>query len=311
MIEKPVPGDVVLTIGAFDGVHRGHRALLDRLTRIASESHAEPVALTFEPHPRCVVDPAGCPPLLTGYAERSVLVERAGARATVLRFTPELSRVEADDFFEALLGSLRIVHVLAGPRFAVGRDRRGDLAFLSAFGARHGFGVTVVPELRIGGGPVSSTRIRSALQRGRVVNAARLLGRRYALEGTVVRGEGRGATLGFPTANLALPAGRCLPSPGIYATRVRVGDAWLGGATSLGVNPTFAGGGLSLETHVMDFEGDLYGQSVEVAFVSRLRAERAFPDGEALARQIAADVTDARRRLERAAVAPAGEAARS
>jgi riboflavin kinase/FMN adenylyltransferase len=292
-----IPGDVALTIGAFDGVHRGHMMLLRRLTEIAADAGAAPVVLTFEPHPRCVVDPAGCPPLLTSFEERVLRFGVAGVKVVALPFTWELSLQIASDFLGAVTSSLRLEHVVVGPRFAVGRDRQGDVAFLTAYGRERGFEVTVVPEMMLGGSAVSSTRIRAAIQEGRVVKAKRLLGRWYSVDGRVVRGEGRGMTLGFPTANLAVDPSRCLPAPGVYATWLHVDDSWHAAATSVGFNPTFGGTSLTVEAHVLDFAGDLYDRAVQLAFVSRQRGERVFPDSDALVAEIERDVAETRRLL--------------
>jgi riboflavin kinase/FMN adenylyltransferase len=291
--------DVALTIGNFDGVHRGHQRLLRRLVRDAERRRASAVVVTFDPHPRCVVDPHGCPPALTSVDERVTLLMHAGASdVIVLDFTAELSRLSAERFIDMLLESLAVRRIFEGPGFALGHARTGDAAFLSAYGARKGFDVVTVAPAISRGRPVSSGRVRAALMAGRLGEANALLGRSYRLEGTVVSGDERGRTLGFPTANVATDPGRCLPAPGIYATWCGVGEEWRRAATSIGYRPTFGGKTLTVEAYVLDFEGDLYGERVRLEFVARLRGERAYPDVTRLVAQMQRDVDSTRRRLD-------------
>jgi riboflavin kinase / FMN adenylyltransferase len=296
----PYAEPMVLALGAFDGVHAGHRRLLRRLASEARHRNARAVALTFDPHPRCVLDPAGCPAMLSDVEERIALLREAGAgEVHVVRFSTELSRWRAERFITAL-GSLgRLRALLGGPGFALGHRREGTAELLRRLGDRHGYiYVEVAPVLRAGR-PVSSTRIRQAVQAGRVEEAARMLRRPHRVTGTVVRGHNRGAQLGYPTANLDVSPGRCLPGTGIYATRVLLDGRRVPAATSVGTNPTFDDSGMvSVEPHLLDFDQDLLGRRLTVEFVRRLRSERRFASVEALGRQIARDVERTRRLLE-------------
>ncbi|MBV8444799.1 MAG: riboflavin biosynthesis protein RibF, partial [Candidatus Dormibacteraeota bacterium] len=256
---------VVLTLGTFDGVHRGHQHLLHRVRREAEARHAIPVALTFDPPPRCVVDPDECPAALSDAPERVALLLAAGAAEThVVRFDAALSRWSAERFLDALLAWGRVRALVTGAGFTMGHRRQGDVPFLVRYGAAHGFDVVTVDALLRRGAVVSSSRVRQELAAGRVGSAASLLGRRYAVPGVVVQGRSRGHRLGFPTANLEVPRSRCLPATGIYATYVHVAGRRHAAATSIGYNPTFANQDLSVEPHLIDFDGDLYGRSVRL-----------------------------------------------
>jgi riboflavin kinase/FMN adenylyltransferase len=295
-----VASDVVLTAGSFDGVHRGHQRLVRRAVVDAAAIAASPVALTFDPHPRCVLDPAGCPPLLTTVEERAELLTGEGVQRTmVIEFTRELSTWSATKFCDALLESLRIKEFVIGPGFAFGHRRQGDEAFLRDYGAAHGFTVVTVPPLMRRGRRVSSGWVREAVSAGRVGEARALLGRNYSVAGVVEHGDKRGATLGFPTANIAIDPRRCRPAVGVYATRVLVDHRWRDAATSIGFRPTFGGDWLTVEAYLLDFDGDLYGKHVRLEFVSRLRGERKFRDAAALIVQMNRDVEDTIRRLRK------------
>jgi len=284
------PGSVV-TIGSFDGVHLGHQRLVRRVRAIAERRGLIAVAVTFDPHPRSVVDPSGCPPLLSTLSERVDLLGRAGAeRVVVLAFTPELRTWSADRFAAALVDRLAMRQLVVGPGFALGRGREGDITFLRTLGRKRGFRVTSVAPARRGGAPVSSGRIRVAIANAKFSDAIAMLGRSYVLEGRVERGEGRGAGLGVPTANLAVDPTRCLPAPGVYAGWLDFGDGWRPAATGIGTRPTFGGGSITVEAHVLDFAGDLYERSVRLALVRRLRSERAFASIEALKDAMARDI---------------------
>ena len=287
------------TIGSFDGIHRGHQRLLARTAAEARRIGGQAVAVTFDPHPRCVVDPAGCPPLLSTLDERLELIAAAGIDTTVvLEFTRELSLWSAERFVEALCSAFALRRLVAGPGFALGRGRAGDIDYLRAEGAQRGFGVVTVAAATEGGARVSSGRVRAALAAGRLGEANRLLGRPYCVAGTVERGNRIGTRLGFPTANLAVDAARCLPATGIYATWFELGRRRLPAATSVGYRPTFGGGALTVEAHVLDYAADLYGRKAQLWFLRRLRAERMFSSEPALARQMARDVDRVRTLLQ-------------
>ncbi|MBV8196350.1 MAG: bifunctional riboflavin kinase/FAD synthetase [Candidatus Dormibacteraeota bacterium] len=297
----PAPGAIAAraaaTIGSFDGVHIGHQALLRHVAEAAGA--AAGVLVTFDPHPRCVVDPKGCPPLLTAPADRAELARRLRVTDTVvLEFTRALSQWSAETFCDRLCTSLALHTLVIGPGFALGHGRTGDESFLRAYGAKHGFDVVVVPPVTLDGAPVSSRRVRSAVMEGRMTDAIELLGRPYRLAGNVVHGNGRGRSLGFPTANLDIDSQRCMPEHGVYATWFSAGDRRYPAATSVGIRPTFDESVLAVESHLLDVDIDLYGRQAHVDFVSRLRDEERFDTTAALVEQIGADV-DAVRTLLR------------
>ncbi|MGO8685972.1 MAG: bifunctional riboflavin kinase/FAD synthetase [Candidatus Dormibacteria bacterium] len=297
----PEPPPTACTIGVFDGVHRGHRRLLAATVAAAREIGGIAVAVTFEPHPRAVLDPANVPPELTTLDEKRERLIAAGIdRVVVVNFTHEVSQWSAELFCERLLDRFDLRRLVVGPGFALGRDRQGDAGFLRALGAERGFTVETVEAESEDGEPISSTRIRSALVSGDVELAARLLGHPYFLDGTVERGNRVGWRLGFPTANLGVEPGKCLPELGIYSTWLRTRGRWLPAASSIGYRPTFGGDRLTLEAHVLDFDGDLYGERVRLAFVRRLREERWYPDEAGLIAQMGRDVADTRALLEKA-----------
>jgi riboflavin kinase / FMN adenylyltransferase len=293
------PGSVV-TIGSFDGVHIGHRHLLERVRAAAARRAMTAVAVTFDPHPRCVVDPDGCPPLLSSLEDRVAMLGRCGAeRVLVIPFTRELSTWSADRFAATLTESLGMRGLIVGPGFALGRGREGNLEFLGRLGARRGFGVTTVAPSTRGGRPVSSGRIRAALAGGSFSEAISMLGHPYMLEGVIERGEGRGAGLGVPTANVGVDASRCVPGAGVYAGWLDSGDGWRPAATGIGTRPTFGGGSVTVEAHVLDFDGDLYGRTARLALTRRLRPERAFTSIGALQVAMARDIERTRDILQR------------
>lgn len=300
----PEPGavtaPVVATIGVFDGVHLGHQRLLQQALRDAGATNTAAL-ITFDPHPRCILDPAACPPLLTTVEERAELAEQHGVGTTVaIDFTPELSTWSAERFCDRLVESLPLQRLIFGPGFALGKDRLGNEEFLRTYGASHGFDVCAVERVLVDGERVSSARVRAALLEGGVEEAAALLGRRFRLPGTVVHGDERGRTLGFPTANVVSDTRRCIPANGIYATWLRARDRWRPAATSIGTRPTFDGRTRTVEAYVLDFGGDLYDAGVALEFVARLREERAFPDAESLIAQMHEDVAAVRARLSTA-----------
>ena len=289
-----VAAPVVATIGVFDGVHLGHQRLLQQAASDAGGTSTAAL-ITFDPHPRCVLDPAGCPPLLTTVEERALLAAEHDVTTTVaIDFTPELSTWTAERFCDRLIESLPLRRLIFGPGFALGKDRTGDEAYLREYGAAHGFDVCAVQGVVVAGERVSSGRVRAALLDGKVDEAAELLGRSYRLPGTVVHGDERGRTLGFPTANIVSDSRRCVPANGIYATWLHAHGRWWPAATSIGTRPTFDGRTRTVEAYVLDFDGDLYDADVALRFVARLREERAFPDAESLVAQMHDDVAAVR-----------------
>lgn len=289
------PGAVAL--GAFDGIHLGHRAILGRAVTLARERGLEALACTFEPHPLEVLQPDRAPRPITTLADRLELIAETGIdTAVVVAFTRAIAALEPEAFVrDALAGTLRAREIVVGFNHRFGRGARGDARLLETLGPSLGFRTHVVAPLEVDGVPVSSSEIRAALGRGDLERAARLLGRPYALGGEVVHGAGRGRTLGFPTANVRMDL-RLPLAPGVYACRARVGPAEYRAVVNAGVRPTFGETELAVEAHLLDFSGDLYGQRIHLTFLRRLREERRFPSVEALREQIAADVAAARRK---------------
>lgn len=303
--ENEKPGAVV-TPGNHDGVHLGHRALVETARKVADETlpTLKVLALTFDPHPLQFVAPDRAPPLLTTVERRAELLRDAGADDVVVQpFDREFSELSPEGFVDQMLvRKLGAKAVVVGTDFRFGAQRAGDVALLEQLGAARGMRITTVPPVTLDGVQVSSSEIRAALVRGEVELAARMLTRVHDLTRRVVEGHRRGRTIGFPTANLEL-TGLLTPADGVYAVRVRILDGAPGiagtchlGVANLGVRPT-VGGGRSLEVHLLDFEGDLYGSSLRVGFVARLRGETKFPDLAALRAQIARDVEAGRRAL--------------
>ena len=285
----------VVALGTFDGVHLGHRAILGTAVTHAREAGLQALACTFEQHPIEILQPARAPRSITTVEERLALIAETGVDGVVvLSFTPELAAVEPEAFVkEVLLGRLRAQQIVVGFNHRFGRGARGDAGLLQELASRLGFQAHVVPPLTVGGVPVSSTEVRTALQRGDVVAAARFLGRPYAIGGTVTSGAGRGRTLGFPTANLA-PDGNLLIPRGVYGCLAHVDGVVHPTVVNIGVRPTFAETTLAIEAHLLDFTGDLYGRRMRLDFMLHLREEMRFPSVEDLKAQIARDVEAAR-----------------
>ena len=308
----PDPKGAAIAIGIFDGVHLGHRAILERARERAAGGRC--VVVSFDPHPDVVLARGAfhSPPPLTPLGEKRELMLALGiGEFLVLPFTRELAALSPEEFVDA-----HLVHPFApralvvGEGFALGRGRSGTVERLRAIGARCGFEVESVPLVTIDGAPVSSTRIRALLAEGRVEEAARLLGRHYALAGIVVTGDARGRTLGFPTANLRLHEERWLPADGVYAVLARIGGEREArpAAMSIGMRPTFDGQVRTLEVHLIDWAGELLGRELAVEFVAWLRPELRFESAQALADAMSADVAEARRRLAGGGAASSGEA---
>lgn len=285
----------VVALGLFDGVHLAHRAILDTAVARAGRDGGTPVACTFDPHPAEVLQPDRAPLPITTLEERLELIAMSGvALSVVVPFTLALAGMEPETFVtDILAGRLGAREVIVGFNHRFGRGARGDAHLLREVGARVGVHAEIVPPLDIDGTPVSSSAIRAALQRGDVVGAARMLGRPYFVIGEIVAGAGRGRSLGFATANVAASRPLLTP-PGVYACRFGVGGAIHGAVVNAGVRPTFGEKVFTIEAHVLDFAGDLYGRRARLDFVARLREERTFAGIDALKAQIAADVAAAR-----------------
>ncbi|MHB9145921.1 MAG: bifunctional riboflavin kinase/FAD synthetase [Symbiobacteriia bacterium] len=301
---KGGPGRAV-AIGTFDGVHRGHRELFRRLALEARQRGLESVALTFDPHPLVVVRPDAAPPLLTETREKVALIQNLGVdRVVVLPFDQDRAGQSARDFVtEVLVGGLSARLVLEGWNFSFGRGREGTSELLTRMGSEDGFEVQVLPPVSLGDEVVSSTAIREHLSNGRVERAAALLGRPYTVVGRVVRGEQRGRTLGYPTANLDLTPGLLVPGHGVYAVDAQIGStgelpdlssATRCGMANIGRRPTFGGESDSVEVHLFDFQQDIYDQWLRLTFISKLRNERTFPNAGTLIHQLDQDAAAAR-----------------
>jgi riboflavin kinase/FMN adenylyltransferase len=288
-----------VTVGNFDGVHRGHQALVRDAVAGARAASGTSVVLTFEPHPSRVLSPDRAPASLMTLDQKAEVLSGLGVdRLVVLPFTRELSEREPEAFARDVLAvALGARLVVVGSSFRFGRGRAGDVTRLEALGRSLGFSVRAVEPVWHEGAPISSSRVREALARGAVAAARDLLGRDFFVDGRVVRGDGRGRTIGVPTANLDV-VNEIKPRPGVYACRVRTPDGRSRpGAVNIGRRPTYGQDTFTLEAHILGFEGDLYGDPLRVAFVERLRDERKFPDAEALVAQIRGDIAQVLRIL--------------
>jgi len=318
-LTKTLPArDTVLTIGVFDGVHLGHQHLMSQLKAKSREAGLLSGVITFNRHPQTLLAPHTELPCLTSLEERVELIQGMGVdHVVVLSFTSELARLSAREFVKLLKEYLGMRQLVIGPDFTLGQGREGNADMLRSLGQEFDFAVEVIPPIMIGAQVVSSTAIRQGLADGDVENITRMLGRRFRLSGTVVHGDHRGgALLGFPTANLSVPSNHVLPADGIYFTLARFhlesgvwnvesgvplprpstldSNAVYRAATSIGVNPTFDTGGRTIETHILDFNGDLYGHHLTIEFVRRLRGEMKFETPDKLKAQIEKDVAIAR-----------------
>ena len=296
----------VVTIGAYDGVHLGHQAVIGEVRRLADAAGLQSAVVTFDRHPASVVRPESAPKLLTTLEQKLELLEATSVDVVVVvPFTPERATEAAEAFVhEIIVECLAAATVVVGQDFHFGKDRRGNVELLEAIGGEEGFTVVGLDLISLPGldGKVSSTEIRQLVQAGDMAAAQRLLGRPYELRGSVIAGDQRGRTIGFPTANICLPADSCLPADGIYAARYARAQhphEWLPAAVNLGRRPTFYDDQpySLLEAFLIDFSGDLYGEDARVVFVDRLRPEAKFDSVESLVAQMRADVDQARRIL--------------
>jgi riboflavin kinase / FMN adenylyltransferase len=287
----------VLALGNFDGLHRGHMKIIDRVRRRAGERGGTPAAMTFEPHPPRVLRPDKAPPLLMTASQKIEALARSGMQGVaVVQFTKDLSGWDPEAFVRTVLVEwLHVAEVWVGANFLFGHDRAGTFTVLRSLGARYGFRAEKIDPVRYKDFVVSSTRIRRLLAEGRVDEAGALLGHHYFIDGAVARGAGRGRGLGFPTANIETE-NELIPPAGVYATTVTIDGIVHPSVTNIGMRPTF--GDVDhpvVETHIFDVDRDLYDMRVRLSFVQRLRDERPFPDVDALRAQIEADCRSARR----------------
>jgi riboflavin kinase / FMN adenylyltransferase len=286
----------ILTIGAFDGVHRGHQQLIDSAVQRARALGCQSAVLTFDPHPDLVIHPERDRLYLTSLEERAELIARLGADLLiVMPFTRETMGLSAPDFMSRVCGAVVLRELWVGWDFALGRKREGDLAWLRQIGQQLGYTVHPIMAFALADGtPISSTRIRSALAAGDLETAAMLLGRPFAVQGSVTKGDQRGRTIGFPTANLAVDQLHVLPTDGVYVCDAEVGGRRYGAVTNIGVRPTFDGTRRNVEAYLLDFVDDIYGETLRLTLRQRLRGEKKFDGIAALVAQITSDVAEAR-----------------
>ena len=286
----------VLTLGVFDGLHLGHQRIMQTVVERARAVEAHATAITFDPHPRAVLHPESAPPLLQTLDQRLANLEVLGVEQTiVIPFTREFASQPAEDFMSDIIHDrLHAKEVYLGKGFAFGKDRGGNIALLKSMSEKLGFVADEVDEVRLRGHRVSSSKIRQLLAEGRINLARRMLGRPYGVEGVIIRGNRRGHTIGFPTANLK-PHNRVIPRYGVYATASLVGGTWRKSITNIGVRPTFENDAdPSIESYIFDFDGDLYGDVLRVRFLHRIRDERKFNGIDELKAQIERDTRRAR-----------------
>ncbi len=290
----------VLTLGNFDGVHLGHQAIFKKVVTRAREIGGTSIAFTFEPHPLKVIAPERSPRLLNTFHGKMKLLAAAGLEVVICaNFTRTFADQNPEDFArEVLHEKIGVREVYVGYDYAFGKGREGSIESLKRMGNAYGFAVSVIEAVQVDGLIVSSSVIRDLVAAGKVAEAARMLGRYYAIDGEVVHGAQRGQKLGFPTANLNT-ANELVPGHGVYAVRAVVEGRLQNGVASIGIRPTFDSGPASVEVYLFDFQGDLYGKQMEVSFIKQLRGEERFADAESLMRQIRRDVETAKRVLAR------------
>lgn len=299
LTEPSISTPTVLTIGTFDGLHRGHQLLISRVKASARRQNAQAVVMAFHPRPKDVLAPhLPHNDYLTTPPERIALLEQLGVDILILiPFTLELARISAADFMRLLVDRLNLIELWAGHDFKLGRGGEGDLTVLTALGQELGYTVHRFEPLLLEEQIVSSTNIRRLLQKGQIRRATAMLGRYPSLSGQVAPGAGRGRTIGIPTANLAAPPEQLIPANGVYATFVLVDQQRLFGVTNIGIRPSFDEAERTVETYILDFEGDLYGQQLTLEFVERIRPEKKFDGVEELVAQIKQDAARAGRLL--------------
>ena len=291
--------DTILTIGVFDGVHLGHKYLISQLKEHAIQQGLLSGVITFHRHPVAILSSRATLPYLTDLATRNSLLKNEGVDyVIVLSFARELAQLSARDFVIILKKFLRMRGLLVGPDFALGRNREGNIATLRKLGQEMDFSVTVVPPIMIDSRVVSSTSIRNALAKGDMESVLNLTGRPFSLHGPIISGTGRGAGLGFPTANLDIDRQQALPKDGVYATRAYIDKKAYKSMTNIGQNPTFGGTKRTVEVYILDYHDNLYGRELKIDIIKRLRRERKFDTAQQLEKQIAEDVKQGRAILD-------------
>lgn len=289
---QPKSEGAAVAVGVFDGVHWGHRAIFDRLIEVARENRVPSIALTFDRHPAELLAPAMAPNYICTLDQRIELIAALGVEEIVVaEFNRELAELTPELFLRNVIRArLGAKYIVVGSNFRFGKNREGDIRYLSSVGPTLGIGVHIVPSVIIGGGPVSSTRVRALIGRGDVEDAAKLLGRYFALRGTVVPGRRMGREIGFPTANIETSPRQLVPARGVYAVESTIGKSTYKGVCNIGTRPTFGNGTETIEVHFMGFRGNIYGQTLDVVFHRRLRDEMVFESPEKLAEQIRRDL---------------------
>lgn len=286
-------GETLLTIGVFDGVHAGHRYLLETLQQQAAEKNLLSGVVTFNPHPKSVLHPRNQLLRLSDPEDRVKSLQKLGINlVAVLTFTPEVAQLSAHEFMSLVKKHLRMRSIMVGPDFTLGRNQEGNIHLLRALGREMKFSVEVIPPYTINGEVVSSTLIRQALTQGDMGKVRRLMGHYFQIGGKVIASDRRGRILGFPTANLDIKPQQALPGNGIYATITQVDDKQFPSATNIGTRPTFGEGEKNVETHLLNYKGDLYGKEIRVEFMQKLRDEQRFPSSEELKAQIRKDIRE-------------------
>jgi len=286
-------GETLLTIGVFDGVHAGHRYLLETLQQQAAEKNLLSGVVTFNPHPKSVLHPRNQLLRLSDPEDRGKSLQKLGINlVAVLTFTPEVAQLSAQEFISLVKKHLRMRSIMVGPDFTLGRNQEGNIHLLRALGREMKFSVEVIPPYTINGEVVSSTLIRQALAQGDMEKVRRLMGHYFQIGGKIIASDRRGRILGFPTANLDIKLQQALPGNGIYATITQVDDKQFPSATNIGTRPTFGEGEKNVETHLLNYKGDLYGKEIRVEFVQKLRDEQRFPSSEELKAQIRKDILE-------------------
>ena len=281
-----------VAIGVFDGVHWGHRAVFARLTQEAKKYGLQSLVLTFENHPSQLLAPNRAPLYISTLDQRVDLIKAAGVDSIIVAdFSPALARMPREEFVTGLLQEkLRTKRIVVGANFRFGRDREGDIRYLSQATPALDMGVVVVPAVIVDNGPVSSTRIRALLQRGDVEEASKLLGRRFTLRGSVVTGQQIGRTIGFPTANIQGEPHQLIPGRGVYGVETKIDNTAYTGVCSIGTRPTFGGEGVTVEVHLLNFQENIYGRRLDIVFCRRLRDEMKFSSPQHLVEQIQDDL---------------------
>lgn len=292
--------NTLLTIGVFDGIHLGHQKLLSQLVSRAHEEGCQSGVITFKNHPLSQLGKHQAPPMLAGIKEKDLLIKEWGVDFIIhLEFSSRLAHTSARDFCRMMQDYLNMQGLVLGFDFAMGRNREGTLKKMQTLGREMGFGVEIVPPVKMDGEIVSSTTIRQAITEGNINKASAQLGRYYSLSGNVITGRGLGKKLGFPTANIQIDPGFALPPNGIYATMAYLNDQPLFSATNIGIGPTFGGGRQQIEVHLLDFNNNVYGKTLSIEFIERIRDELKFNSEIELKEQIVKDIEAIRQILER------------